>query len=57
MSILEKIGKELNQFNYNRNEVVMLGYGKYKFHFPITKAYFEFQKNEIISRIKKTNEK
>jgi len=46
-----------NEFNYNRNEVVMLGYGKYKFHFPITKAYFEFHKNEIISRIKKTNEK
>jgi hypothetical protein len=40
------------EYNYDRTEVVMLGYGKYKFHFPITKAYFEFHKEDIMKQLK-----
>lgn len=38
---LVKLGRELNDFTYNRDKVLMLGLKKIKFNQPIEKGYFE----------------
>jgi len=38
---LVKLGRELTEFTYNRDKVLMLGYGKIKFKQPIERGYFE----------------
>jgi hypothetical protein len=45
---LVKLGRELNDFTYNRDKVLMLGYGKIKFNKPIEKGYFEKNKSAIL---------
>ncbi len=45
---LVKLGRELTEFTYNRDKVLMLGYGKIKFYQPIEKWYFEKNKSAIL---------
>ena len=45
---LVKLGRELSEFTYNRDKVLMLGYGKIKFNQPIEKGYFEKNKSAIL---------
>jgi hypothetical protein len=48
MDAIIKLGRELSEYTYNRDKVLMLGYGKIKFNQPIEKGYFEKNKSAIL---------